>query len=119
MHVQPGWIDSTFEYLSQKSPTWSEQDRLAGICCDEMYINPDTDIDLLLDMAINPKHKGSAHIFMVRSICGKWKFPFFCDVDYTFTKDDIYEAISRFEAAGIQIVALTCDQGMCTVENNC
>ena len=76
MHVSPGWIDSTFEYLSRKSPTWPEKDRLAGICCDEMYINSDTDIDLILDMALNPKHKGTAHIFMARSICGNWKFPF-------------------------------------------
>ena len=118
MHVSPGWIDSTFEYLSRKSSTWSERDRLAGICCDEMYISPDTDIDLVLDMALNPKHKNSAHIFMVRSICSTWKFPFFCDVDYTFTKEDIYEALARFDVAGIEIVALTCDQGMYTVDNN-
>ena len=118
MHITPGWIESTFEYLSRKSQTWSEMDRLAGICCDEMYINPDTDIDLILDMALNPQNAQGAHIFMVRSLCGKWKFPFFCDVDYTFSKEDIYKAIEKFDKAGIIVVALTCDQGMYTVDNN-
>ena len=117
MHVAPGWITSTFEYLKLKSPTWSEKDTLASICCDELYINGNTDVDLILDMALNPEHAKNAHIFMVRSLCGKWKFPFFCDVDKTFSKEDIFEAIRRFDAAGIKIVSLTCDQGMYTVDD--
>ena len=117
MHVAPGWITSTFEYLKLKSPTWSEKDTLASICCDELYINGNTDVDLILDMALNPKHAKNAHIFMVRALCGKWKFPFFCDVDKTFSKEDIYEAIRRFDAAGIKIVSITCDQGMYTVDD--
>ena len=118
MHVTPGWIDSTFEYLSRKTPNWPLKDRLAAICCDELYIDRSTDIDLLLDMPLNPENGKNAHIFMVRSLCGKWKFPFFCDVDKTFSKEDIFEALDKFEAAGIEIVALTCDQGMYTVDNN-
>ena len=111
MHVSPGWIHSTFEYLSRKSPTMLDRDRLASICCDEMFIDPNTDIDLILDTALNETNSKNAHIFMVRSICGKWKFPFFCDVNKTFTKEDIKEAILRFEVAGIKIVSLTCDEG--------
>ena len=96
MHVSPGWIHSTFEYLARKSQNWSTRDRLAAICCDELYIDPSTDIDLTLDMALNPKNGKQAHIFSVRSICGKWKFPFFCDVDKSFTKADIDESILKF-----------------------
>ena len=116
MHVSPGWIHSTFEYLARKSQNWSTRDRLAAICCDELYIDPSTDIDLTLDMALNAKNGKQAHIFSVRSICGKWKFPFFCDVDKSFTKADIDEAILKFDAAGIIIESLTCDQGMCIFE---
>ena len=111
MHVSPGWIHSTFEYLLRKSPSMPDRDKLATICCDEMFINTTCDIDLILDTALNHKNSPNAHIFMVRSLCGKWKFPFFCDVDKTFTKEDIFEAIRKFEAAGIKIVSLTCDQG--------
>ena len=88
-----------------------DRDRLASICCDEMFIDANTDIDLILDTALNETNSKNAHIFMVRSICGKWKFPFFCDVNKTFTKEDIKEAILRFEVAGIKIVSLTCDEG--------
>ena len=117
MHVAPGWIDSTFEYLKRKSPNWSEKEKLASICCDELYINANTDVDLILDMALNPQHSKNAHIFMVRSLCGSWKFPFFCDVDKTFSKEDIFTAIRKFDDAGINVVSLTADQGMCTVDN--
>ena len=67
MHVTPGWIESTFEYLKRKSPNWSEKEKLASICCDELYIDANTDIDLILDMALNPQHSKNAHIFMIRS----------------------------------------------------
>ena len=92
-------------------------EKLASICCDELYIDGNTDIDLILDMALNPQHSKNAHIFMVRSLCGSWKFPFFCDVDKTFSKEDIFTAIRKFDDAGINVVSLTADQGMCTVDN--
>ena len=48
---------------------------------------------------------------MIRALCGKWKFPFFVDVDHTFTKEEVQEAILRFETANVTVLALTCDQG--------
>ena len=111
MHIIPQWIRATFMYLSHQSPKWSEKERLAGICCDELYIDTSTEIDLVLDMPLNVQHAKNAHIFMVRSLCGKWKFPFFADIDHTFTKEEVYEAILRFETANITVLSVTADQG--------
>ena len=112
MHVGASpFIRSTFEYLMLKAPGWSKKDCLAAICFDELYIDQSCDIDKILDKAINPKNGKNANIIMIRSLCGSWKFPFFCQVDHAITKNDIMRAISAFEACGITVLCTTCDQG--------
>lgn len=111
MHVRPGIIRSIFEYLSRKSPLWSLIEKLLGISFDEMYIDTAVDIDKLLDMPINPNNHKNAQIIIVRQLCGDGKWPFFVDTDYAVTPNDIVQFVMDFEACGLTLLSLTCDQG--------
>ena len=60
----PGFIRALFEYLFRVTPQWSEKDKLGTVCFDELYIDMDCEIDLKLDMAINPTNKKDCFVMM-------------------------------------------------------
>ena len=59
---------------------------------DEVYIDANIDIDLVIDMPINPDCKSNFQLAVVRGIADSWKFPFFAKMNYTFTAKDIRHA---------------------------
>ena len=118
MHIIPGtFIRSVFEYFLRKSPDWSEKGRLLVMTFDEMYIDPACDIDRLLDMPINPNNHKNAQIIMTRRLCGEGKWPYFVDTDYAVSVDDVVESALAFDACDLTLLAISCDQGICSCKN--
>ena len=111
IHVVPGWIEAVFLYLEKKVPTWEPWQRIASMSFDEMYTNTNVDIDTLCDMAINPDCKPEVQIAVIRGTADNWKFPFFQQIGYQFTPDDIKYVALRLYDIGITLVSITCDQG--------
>ena len=107
----PGWIKAVFLYLEKKVPSWQPWQCIASMSFDEMYTNESVDIDTLCDMAINPDCKPEVQIACIRGTADSWKFPFFQDISYQFTPQDIKYAVLRLYDIGITLVSSTCDQG--------
>ena len=92
IHVIPSWIKAIFLYFEKKVPTWEPWQCLASMTFDEVYIDASIDIDLLIDMPINPDCKSNFQLAVVRGLADSWKFPFFAKMNYTFTAKDIRHA---------------------------
>ena len=76
-----------------------------------MYIDRSCDIDRLLDMPVNPSFHKQAQIIMVKRLCAPGEWPYFVDTDHPITPYDIIESNLNFDACGLTVLALTCDQG--------
>ena len=111
MHIEPPWIMSVFEYFSRVTPDMKEYEKHVTICFDEIYVCTDCDIDLVLDMAINPDCKKCVQIMTVRSIAGGWYWPFYVRGNHAVVVEDLEESIEKFESAGLHPLGVVCDQG--------
>ena len=111
IHVIPGWIKAVFLYLEKKVPTWQAWQCIASMSFDDVYMDTSMDIDLVLDMPINPDCKPNFQLSVVRGTADSWKFPFFAKVDHKFTATDIEYADTTLDNLGVILVSTTCDQG--------
>ena len=111
IHVIPSWIKAIFLYLGKKAQTWEPWQCIASMTFDEVYIDGSIDIDLLLDMPINPNCKSNFQLAVVRGTAADWKFPFFAMINHVFTSGDVLHANAALDECGITLVSTTCDQG--------
>ena len=111
MHIDPPWIMSVFEYLTRVTPTWNEYEKHVIFCFDEIYVCTDCEIDLILDMALNPECKKCVQIGTIRGIASGWYLPFYVKGNHAITTGDVNETIAKIKSAGLYPLAVVMDQG--------
>ena len=111
MHIDPPWILSVFEYLTRVTPTWNEYEKHVIFCFDEIYVCTDCEIDLILDMALNPECKKCVQIGTIRGIASGWYLPFYVKGNHAITTGDVNETIAKIQSAGLYPLAILMDQG--------
>ena len=111
VHLSPGYIKPTLEFLKKKALSMKESEKVIGICFDEIFIDNVVEIDRILDQAIGPAK--NANVFWIRSISDNTlKYPIFYELDHNLTKKELLEIIVTMEEIGFKVVSITCDQGI-------
>ena len=126
MHVTPGYVDASLEYLKKLVPKLKPGEELACLAFDEMHLTEKAEWDRKMDAMLGPNKQ--ANVFMVRSLYGKWKFPVYVDFEPTKNPEDpklpkgskklpkipkflLLQIIVQLEAIGIKILSTVCDMG--------
>ena len=111
VHLSPGFIKPSLEFLKKKVLSLKESEKVIGICFDEIFIDNVVEIDQILDQAIGPAK--NANVFWIRSISSNaLKYPIFYELDHKLTKKELLEIIVTMEEIGFKVVSITCDQGI-------
>ena len=113
VHLSPGYIKPTLEFLKKKVLSLKESEKVIGICFDEISIDNVVEIDRILDQAIGPAK--NANVFWIRSVSSTvnpLKYPVFYQLDHKLTKKDLLEIIVTLEEIGFKVVSVTSDQGL-------
>ena len=111
MHINPPWIMSVLEYLTIVTPEWHEYEKHVIFCWDEIYVCTDCDVDLILDMAVNPECQQCVQIGTIRGIVSGWYLPFYVKGNHAITTGDVNETIAKIQSAGLYPLAILMDQG--------
>lgn len=123
--IYPGFNEFVFKILELRVPLMSEKSKDCIICIDEMSIKSNLFYNISTDHIVgfaelhNKRSTDiatSALVIMVRGISYSWKQP----VSYFFTKNStnvedlteiIFEAVRKLKSIGLNILAITSDQG--------
>ena len=107
VHLSPGFIQPTLEFLKKKVLSLKESEKVIGICFDEIFIDNVVEIDRILDQAIGPAK--NANVFWIRSISSNaLKYPIFYELDHKLTKKELLKIIVTIKEIGFKVVSITC-----------
>ncbi|XP_077507364.1 uncharacterized protein LOC144117403 [Amblyomma americanum] len=125
VRLRVGFYPEVFDLIEKRAASFPRQDRACTIIFDEMHVSKELSYNPVPDRfegleeysaAQGPNLANKALVFMAKGICTPWKQPlgyFFADkaAPATVLYDLLFKCHKMLVGAGLQPVAVVCDQG--------
>lgn len=109
MHVGPGLVRPSYEYLKDLMKRKHPTQRLCIIMFDELKLQELCEYDVKLDAALGPH--SYANCIYIKGLNDEWQMPIYNVFDSAISKFELLNLIQQLEAIDVMVVGMTCDQG--------
>ena len=106
--MTPGIIEAAVTVLAASVRSMADEHlkRICVVSFDEVTLDGSWGYDQAADQVL----AGSKmQVLMVRSLCSKWKQPFFYELDKPMTEGQLTEIVTRLEQIGLEVAACVSD----------
>ncbi len=107
--IHEGYLDNVAHFLSLKIKDWSKEEKIVGICFDEVHLKKTIEYDNATDAVIGPH--SSANILMVKGLVKNFRMPVWFKFGYGLTPEVLLDIILKLNGIGLNVVVVTCDMG--------
>ncbi len=107
--IEEGFLANVAHFLSIKVKDWSQEERIVGICFDEVHLKKTIEYDSATDSVIGPH--STANLLMVKGLVKNFRMPVWFQFGYGLTPEVLLGIIDKLNNIGLKVVVVTCDMG--------